>query len=78
MGVNTTADEIRDSISDESFKIVTSLRGLKDSLEVMIDSDTWGSEHWSTTFRDEVETDINTLERIISKLGKIKNILDNY
>ncbi len=72
MSVNTTADEIRDSIEGESFKIITSLRGLKDSLEVMIDSDTWGSEYWSTTFRDEVETDIQTLEKVISKLGKIK------
>jgi len=72
MSVNTTADEIKDSIPSESFKIITSLRYLKDSLEVMIDSDTWGGGSWSSTFRDEVETDINTLERVISKLGKIK------
>ena len=69
----TTADEIRYSLSEETFKNITALRTLKDSLEVMIDSETWGGSQWNTSFTNQVEKDIESLRNMIRKLKKIKN-----
>ena len=41
MSVTTTASAIRDSLSSEISQNIKSLRILKDSLELMIDNETW-------------------------------------
>ena len=72
MSVQTTADDIRDSLSSEIYKNIVSLRTLKDSLEVMIDGDTWGSNEYTASFTNQAEEDIESLRNIIRKLKKIK------
>lgn len=73
MSVQTTSDNIRDNLSSEIYKNITDLRLLKDSLEVMIDGDTWGSGEYTNYFTNQVEEDIESLRNMIRKLKKIKN-----
>lgn len=73
MSVTTTADEIRNNLSSEIFQNIRTLRNLKESLEVMIDGDTWGGSEYSTSFTTQAEDDIEVLENMIRKLKKIKN-----
>lgn len=73
MSVTTTADEIRNNLSSEIFQNIKTLRNLKESLEVMIDGDTWGSGEYSASFTTQAEDDIKVLENMIRKLKKIKN-----
>lgn len=72
MGVYTTADEIKNTLEGKTFKIITSLKELRDSMEVVINKETWGGNEWSDEFRKGVEDDIDSISKIISKLGKIK------
>lgn len=73
MSVTTTASAIRDSLSSEIFQNIKSLRILKDSLELMIDNETWGSDEFNTSFTTQAEEDVEVLENMIRKLKKIKN-----
>ena len=72
MGVVTTADNIKDSLAEETFKIIQQIRTLKTSFEAMVDPETWGGDEWASYFVNQVEEDIESLDTISRKLGKIK------
>ena len=72
MSVQTTADDIKDSLDNKFSKAISQLNEIKDSMEVMVDSDTWGSGDWSVSFRRGVERDIHNINDIISRLRIIK------
>jgi len=62
MSVRTAADERKEDV-------VEILRGLNLSsleynLESMIDSDTWGGDDWTLTFRQKVEKDIERVQKM--------------
>ena len=72
MGVNTSADIIKDELQEDVMSIIFLSRQIRNSMEEMIDYETWGGGEWTDVFREEVESDIETLNKIINKLGKIK------
>ena len=73
MGVITTADEIRYTISSQVENLdLGQLESLKQDLEKMIDKETWGGRDWNKTFIEETKRGIKKINKFKKDLQRLK------